>query len=303
MSFIDDVFRDAKGRWPGIFEQLGIDVGTGKHCPCPAIGCGGKDRFRYDNRHGNGDYICGQCGAGNGITLISKCKKTDYMTAAHMVAGMVGTKPNGPPAPPRDDTKKRENLNKLWAASTPLTGSDPVSKYLHSRGISLTPKYVRYCAECFDGETKKEYPAMISKIMLHDKPVGLHRTFLEGDMKARKKKMPAVESTSGGAVQLFQPGGMYDPDTLGVAEGIETACSATQIHLIATWAASPLKTFDPPIKYRQIMIYSDNDAGFMGQESAFILARKLYQKDFIVEVCFPEEVGDFNDVLKKELEK
>ena len=47
---------------------LGIEIGTGKHTSCPA--CGGKDRFRFDDKQGDGTFYCNQCGAGNGFQLI-----------------------------------------------------------------------------------------------------------------------------------------------------------------------------------------------------------------------------------------
>jgi len=62
--------KEAVGRWPGIFAQLGVDVGTGKHKACPI--CGGKDRFRFDDKDGEGTYFCNQCGAGDGWNLLQK---------------------------------------------------------------------------------------------------------------------------------------------------------------------------------------------------------------------------------------
>ena len=43
-------------------------MGNGRHCPCPV--CGGKDRFRFDNKDGRGTYICNQCCSGDGLELI-----------------------------------------------------------------------------------------------------------------------------------------------------------------------------------------------------------------------------------------
>src|SRR3546814_2638776 len=41
-------------RWPSILPQFGISPSylTGKQTPCPT--CGGKDRFRFDNKDGRG---------------------------------------------------------------------------------------------------------------------------------------------------------------------------------------------------------------------------------------------------------
>jgi len=299
MDFIESVNRDASGRWPEIFEAMGIEIG--KACPCPS--CGGEDRFTFDDRQGTGDYICRGCGAGGGVGLVAKCKNTDFRTALHMVAGITGTKPTkqGQTMPKQDDGQKRKMLNDLWKSSTALTGGDPVSKYLHSRKISLTPDNVRYCAECYDGETRASYPAMIAIIHRAGNPVGLHRTFLQGEMEKKKKMLKAVDSLVGGAVRLFRPGdGMFESGVLGVAEGIETACSAAQLEFIATWAAlstAMMIGFEPPEKYRKIVIFADADPGYAGQKAAYALAHRL-ASDYIVTVRVPEK-GDYNDVLMR----
>ncbi|HRK15064.1 MAG TPA: primase-helicase zinc-binding domain-containing protein [Prosthecobacter sp.] len=69
-----DVLDAARGRWPRVLADLGVraDLLTGRHGPCP--GCGGKDRFRFDDIEGNGSFVCSQGGAGllagNGVTLL-----------------------------------------------------------------------------------------------------------------------------------------------------------------------------------------------------------------------------------------
>lgn len=51
----------AIGRWPYILSALGIKVpSAGHHGACPA--CGGKDRFRLDDKAGRGTWFCNQCG-------------------------------------------------------------------------------------------------------------------------------------------------------------------------------------------------------------------------------------------------
>ena len=61
----------AQYRWPEIHATFGIDPRylKNKHQPCPA--CGGKDRFRYDDKDGNGTFICSHYnnGAGDGFGL------------------------------------------------------------------------------------------------------------------------------------------------------------------------------------------------------------------------------------------
>ena len=81
---INEVTAEAVGKWQSIFSSLGIDVGNGKHCPCPV--CGGKDRFRFDNKNGRGTYICNQCGSGDGLELIKNYYHCDAKEASNKVA-------------------------------------------------------------------------------------------------------------------------------------------------------------------------------------------------------------------------
>lgn len=291
------VIRDATGMWPAIFSALDIDVGEGKEMPCPS--CGGTDRFVFDDKNGRGDYFCRQCGAGDGIQLIQKCKGVDFPMALKMVAGFTGTQPergivgNSNTA---ELPKIKGALNKLWADSDPLKGSDPVSQYLRSRGIMLTPENVRYCPECYESETKKKYPAMVARLQDADgQPVSIHRTYL-ADLPVRKKLMPGVKKLNGAAIRLMPPG-----ETLGIAEGIETALSAAQLYSIPVWASigtALLESWLPPEGIRKIIVYSDNDGNFAGQAAAYKLAHRLYLADCIVSVEIPDITGDWNDVLK-----
>ena len=60
----DNVKPRAKGLWKTILENHGIrsEYLANKHGPCP--GCGGKDRFRFDDLEGDGTWICSQGGSG-----------------------------------------------------------------------------------------------------------------------------------------------------------------------------------------------------------------------------------------------
>ena len=89
-DFISEVARAAVGQWASTFNHLGIEVPASrmKHSPCP--NCGGKDRFRCDDKEGRGTYICNQCGAGDGLDLVAKANGCSPLDAARMVASLVG---------------------------------------------------------------------------------------------------------------------------------------------------------------------------------------------------------------------
>lgn len=85
----------ARGKWPSILRSLGIAVPSKhmQHGPCPA--CGGKDRFRFDDKEGGGSWFCNQCRpqAGDGFMLIQNVFSCDFPHALETVALEIGYRP------------------------------------------------------------------------------------------------------------------------------------------------------------------------------------------------------------------
>lgn len=288
---------ESRGRWASIYHQLGIGVGEGKHQPCPF--CGGEDRFRFDDRNSDGDYFCNQCGAGDGFCLVMKCLGIDFKEAIKRIQSIVGRCEK---METKDSPDPKPALNKLWNSSKLLTGSDPVSLYLHSRGLTLKPDNVRFCAECYHKESGKKLPALIARIQnASGNPINLHRIYLQ-DVKPKKMLMPGTEPINGGAIRLFQPDDkLFHSGILGIGEGIETCLATSQLFGVATWScinSTLMESWEPPERIREIVVFADRDATFTGEAAAYKLAKRLYQKDLLVRVETPEEIGDFNDVLK-----
>lgn len=103
-GFVSDVAAAATGHWPDLLTAVGIDIPRdGKHGPCPT--CGGKDRFRLDDKGGRGTWICNQCGAGDGLTLVGLVTGKPIKEAAELIAPLVGLSAGGL------DTAERERIH------------------------------------------------------------------------------------------------------------------------------------------------------------------------------------------------
>lgn len=85
---IRQVVEAASGQWPLVLQRLGIKVpgSPSKHSACPV--CGGKDRFRFDDKD-RGAHICNQCGAGDGLDLVQKAHQVSAAEAANQVASVL----------------------------------------------------------------------------------------------------------------------------------------------------------------------------------------------------------------------
>lgn len=286
----------ARGKWRGILLALGVDQQflTGKHGPCPV--CGGTDRFRWDNQHGAGGFICGQCGAGNGFDLLMRVNNWDFATTAARVDEVVGNVEREPVKPKMDERTRKGMLNRLWGSGVKLRSGDPAFAYLTGR-VQLPkslPSCLRFASACPapDGVMR---PALIAMVQGADgEPENIHRTFLgpngKADMPNPRAMMPG-EIPAGSAVRLFPVHG----ERLGIAEGIETAFAAAARFGVPVWSAinsTMLAKWMPPAAVREILIFGDCDAKFGGQAAAYQLAHRLSGRHGLaVQVHIPEQVG------------
>jgi len=299
-----NVIEEARGRWVGLMDHFGLKLRLKKHGPCPI--CGGKDRFIFDDKEGLGTFHCNHCGAGTGFTLLTKVKGWDMRRAMREVKQIVGKVEKRMETKKEiTDTERRKGLNETWSAARPVSLGDPVQKYLYARtGLVDAPSVLRFHPALFHSDTRLEHPAMIAKVTDPDnKPVSIHRTYLTtGGDKANVEKARMLMQGSipdGSAIRLFP----YQ-DTLGIAEGIETAISVYAIFGIPTWAsisAAMMVKWSPPAPVRKVYIFSDNDKGFAGQAAAYRLGYQLANSNAkyeIVKVVVPDITGaDWNDVL------
>jgi putative DNA primase/helicase len=304
MAYHEKTTNAARGKWKGILLQLGIPAAilSGKHGPCPL--CQSKDNFRFDNREHRGTWIC-TCGAGDGMKLATAFTGKPFTVIAAQIDDMLGNvKPDGPSRPAMSDDDRVTALKAVWVATSPVQIGDLAHKYMVTRQVDelIYPKALRFGAAVMDGAGGVR-PCMVAVVSGPDgTPVTLHRTFLRPDGLAKAemdapRKLMAGEIPAGSAVQLSE----YKGGALGVAEGIETALSASALYGLPVWAciSAPLMAkWLPPEGCEEVAIFGDNDPKFAGQAAAYTLAHRLAVKGIVVTVHIPPIAGqDFNDVL------
>lgn len=86
-SPVDRALDQFNGQWETVLGNYGCQLPHGrKHGPCPV--CGGKDRFRFDDKNGRGTWFCSQCepSSGGGLLLLSRfINKTVMETAKELI--------------------------------------------------------------------------------------------------------------------------------------------------------------------------------------------------------------------------
>lgn len=210
----DTVRAAAAGRWLAILPALGIadEYLRDRHGPCP--GCGGRDRFRFDDENGSGSWLCSAGGgaplAGDGFNLLEHVHGWSASEALHHVADALGLREGRtlPPVQPRRPApaapdpvavgRTRERFNRLWSAGVLLDHGDaePGRRYFVARGLGDLidrgdlPADLRLHPACTywltgdDGRPQRlaELPALLALVRAPDgSPVGLHSTWLRAD--------------------------------------------------------------------------------------------------------------------------
>lgn len=212
-----EIYKRAAGRWPQVLLALGIPsdfLKERKPGPCPM--CGGRDRFTFTDKTGNGDFVCRGCPpngpakqafGGYGVTLLMKYHGWTWRETIDYVDEKLADpttdrlkdqlrdarRASFQERTPQEEVEvRRAKLEKMLAGSMPVGVGDPVWKYLTSRipGLDFIPSALRYhpSLEYFqqvtrDGHVKYEsrgrYPAMLALITDEaDRLCGVHRTYL-----------------------------------------------------------------------------------------------------------------------------
>lgn len=297
----------AVGHWLGILAAAGLDKQalSGKHGPCPS--CGGKDRFRFDDKEGRGTFICSQHGAGNGFDLLMALKGCDFAEAARFVESIIGKGAEPKPLAKAGEKAAAEKVSaarKLWSEAKRIVPGDPAHRYLASRlGEFELSRALKFHPEAPAGDDNpKRYHALLSAYVdPFGDLAGLQRTYLTPDGRKVNWSMSRLTMgvlPDGGAVRLHPPGPL-----LGIAEGVETALAAKALFKLPVWAAlneGRLQTWQPPEGVERIVIFADSDVNYVGQHAAYALAKRLHREGYRAQVELPTWLGaDWNDELKR----
>ncbi|WP_272575184.1 TOPRIM and DUF927 domain-containing protein [Providencia sp. PROV273] len=266
-----DVIRDVKlkanGQWQNILSNLGAEVPLNTHTACPH--CGGKDRFRFDDKDGNGTFICSQCGSGDGLDLVQRVLGGSVTEAAYEVAGMIGidTRSDNPPAYRSHEVKAQQDA--LKAQQAQRQANEQIEK--HKR---FTERYSRTIANAKQGESeylKAKGFESTTVTLLADGSLIIPLMDADGTITAAQTIKPngdkrlLLDSTKNGSYYpINEP---VNVSTVIIAEGLATAMTCQLIqpeaHTVAAIDASNLihvaKVMRTKYPESQIIIAGDND--------------------------------------------
>lgn len=204
-----------------------------------------------------------------------------------------------PDEPDEDELARMREARAIWAASRPIAGT-LAETYLRARAVRLKlPPTLRFHPGLYHSGGHREVPALIGALQNGaGRITAVQRIYLRADGQTKAAVDPA-KMTKGpmgrGAVRLGRPRRI-----LGIAEGIETALSASELFSLPVWAclgANRLGAIEMPESVEQVVIFADNgEVGMREAEKAAV----LYDKQGLAAVIEqpPVEHKDWNDVMQ-----
>jgi hypothetical protein len=286
----------------------------GRHVACPVHGGVHGDGFRlFADVETTGGGICATCGAfPDGFALLQWLFGWSFPQTLERVAEVLRLDSDQgacalawatpcrnvqrrvtPPQPRRSGTGA--TLERLWSQALAADHPEAIAlhRYLAGRGLSgtdLDPEALRlHPALPYWGRDAQRrpvlgghFPTLLALVRAPSGvPISLHRTYLQahGQGKAPvatpRKLLPAIagRSLGGSAVRLMPAG-----ESLGVAEGLETALAASALSAMPVWAclsATLMQRFVPPAGVRHLTLWVDKDRSNAGERAAAALRDRL----------------------------
>ena len=276
-----------------IVETLGGSWGGARGmCCCPAH----ADRTPSLSVTLGKRAVLFHCFAGCSNAAVIEALGSNGIAASYLFHGRGTIEPRRP-----RETGPDRNALRLWREAQVIAGG-PAALYLANRGLAARCCDLRFHPQMPLGPKNcvRFLPAMIAAVRNDAGILALHRTFLAPDepcLANFERPRRALGSLGSGAVRLAWPRG----GRLGLAEGIETALSATMLFGVPCWATLGNERFGlvtVPDSVRELHLFVDHDAG---GDLAEERAREAYAREgrHIV-TRRPGRVGqDWNDVLQE----
>ena len=257
----EDTRKLANGKWFEILTKLGgidSDFLQDRHGPCPL--CAGEDRWRWDDRDGDGGGFCNRCGgkresggAISGFDLLMRSKGWSFKEAANEVTQFLG----GAVAPA---TTKKPRKPARIPEKPPIDALPP----------ALGRAVAQWCLRDLNGEQLywiQRYEDA-SKPDKRGKPKKtlVHRTWLDGGWHFPKRTDPFTSEWPSPRPLLGQHELKHRPDApVLVVEGETTYDAASLLfpqHVIITWSNGSKNVGHvdwSPLAGRSVTIWPDND--------------------------------------------
>lgn len=300
-SPIDKALNQFQGQWRQVLDNYGCKLPSGKqHGPCPV--CGGKDRFRFDDKNGLGTWFCSQCepSSGGGLLLLSRyIDKSTIETAKELV----GDDNYKTVAPKRihtvnHDEIRKANIEQAKKGAKLLIESATLSDHQYMKNKGLTGEWL------VNGEPVYSREGVIDKGALLLIPV-----YKDGELVNVQKitndgtKRPITGGDMQGVHHVIEG----SEKSIAIVEGYATGVTINQATNWKTYVSFNTGNLEAAVKEAKkchpnsrIVIFGDHDEidPAHSRRPGEYFANKAADP-FGALVCIPDELGDWDDYRQK----
>jgi len=304
-------------------------VTSSEHKQCPI--CKTQRAFRFTNYRKEGDWICKTCGGGKGPRLIKEVFNISYADAFKLISGKqldykvesLSLSVEEEVFSPEKVRKNKRYLASVYRQSKWMSRDDYGFRYLENRVPYLKYDHLDQRSFRFHSglklcefennklQVRGVYPALLPIVRNDTECVTMHRHYVtkegtKAPWENSKQQMGGLRKLDGDYISVVSNTGSR---ILAVGEGLETMCAVATAHNYGVDVRSFLnegnlrKAKVSRTDYDLVLIYADHDKYNerkqykVGEHAANVLATRLLEMGFKVQVLVPERVeSDWCDV-------
>lgn len=299
---IDRVLREFNGAWRKTLEGYGCQLPSGRnHGPCPV--CGGKDRFRFDDKDGRGTWFCGQCDpqSGGGLLLLSRYLGKPTVEVAKELLGQDMPRTVAPVRKhSATDEQMREELRKRAKRGAEMLMEQSMLSghpYMDAKGLAGEWPVNSQIMMGADNERIEPGALLLVPAYKNGELVNIQKITADG------KKRPIYGGDMSGVCHVISGPGK----TIAVVEGFATGVTVNRMTNATTYVAfntGNLAAITAQARdehpYSTLIIFADHDEvdpvhgwrpGTKFAEDAAVPAG--------AKIALPPELGDWDDYRQK----
>lgn len=300
-SPVDKAHDQFLGGWQTVLSNYGCQLPSGrKHGPCPV--CGGKDRFRFDDKNGRGTWFCSQCepSSGGGLLLLSRFIGKSVMETAKELIGDDVVKTIAPKRVHvvNHDEVRAKNIEQARIGAKSLMASAVAGGHAYMDKKGLHGEYL------VNGEAIYSKQGVIPKGDLLLVPV-----YKKGELVNVQKITKDGEKRPlfGGDMQGVQHIINGKEKNIAVVEGYATGVTVNKLTAFKTYVAFNTGNLEAAVKQvkldhpdANIIVFGDHDEidETHNRRPGEYYASKAADP-FAAKVALPPELGDWDDYRQK----
>ena len=295
-SPIDRVLREFNGAWRQTLENYGCHLPSGRHHgPCPV--CGGKDRFRFDDKDGRGTWFCSQCDpqSGGGLLLLSRFlgKPTIEMTNE-----LLGNTPERSRAPVyrsfvSEDQIRKANHEQARKGAEALLASSELRPHAYMSDRGMDGQWLVNGEPIMGRDRSVIQPGDLLLVPAYKAEGDGSRLVNVQKIKANKEKRPLFGGDMAGVYHKLDG----HQKLIAIVEGYATGVTVNQVTGATTYVAfntGNLASVSAWVASQHpgvpVVFFADNDEHGAGLRYAKDAAAPLGAT-----VALPPELGDWDD--------